>query len=201
MSTSNEPPTDPQDNLLGDLATARAAGELSDLTALNIMATLFSAGGESTASLIGSAAYVLATRPDIQQRVRENPDLLGAFLEEVLRYEPPFRGHYRHVVSDTTLHGVDLGAGSRLVLLWGAANRDPSHFDDANDFRLDRRRRQGAYLFRQGRPLLRRRRARPPGSQRSSSAELLDRTICTSRPPKPADGCPACWCDDWSASS
>jgi cytochrome P450 len=142
--------TDPQDNLLGDLATARAAGELTDLTALNIMATLFSAGGESTASLIGSAAYVLATRPDIQQRVRENPDLLGAFLEEVLRYEPPFRGHYRHVVHDTTLHGVDLGAGSRLVLLWGAANRDPSHFDDANDFRLDRRGGKGHIAFGKG---------------------------------------------------
>jgi cytochrome P450 family 144 len=142
--------TDPQDNLLGDLAMAREAGELTDLTALNIMATLFSAGGESTASLIGSAAYVLATRPDIQQRVRENPDLLGAFLEEVLRYEPPFRGHYRHVVRDTTLRGVDLSAGSRLVLLWGAANRDPSHFDHANDFQLDRRSGKGHIAFGKG---------------------------------------------------
>ena len=130
--------TDPQDNLLGDLAKARAADELGEVAALTMMITLFSAGGESTASLIGSAAHVLASRPDIQQQVRENPELLSAFLEEVLRYEPPFRGHYRHVVRDTTLHGVDLEEGSRLVLLWGAANRDPSHFDDANAFRLDR---------------------------------------------------------------
>jgi cytochrome P450 family 144 len=141
---------DPQDNLLGDLATARAAGELADLTALNMMATLFSAGGESTASLIGSAAHVLASRPDIQRRVRENPELLGAFLEEVLRYEPPFRGHYRHVVNDTTLCGVDLKAGSRLVLLWGAANRDPSHFHDANEFRLDRSGGKGHISFGKG---------------------------------------------------
>lgn len=141
---------DPQDNLLGDLATARAAGELTDLTALNIMATLFSAGGESTASLIGSAAYVLANRPDIQREVRENPDLLSAFLEEVLRYEPPFRGHYRHVVRDTTLCGIDLRAGSRLVLLWGAANRDPSHFPDADDFRLDRPGGKGHISFGKG---------------------------------------------------
>jgi cytochrome P450 family 144 len=129
---------DPQDNLLGDLAVARASDELSETAALTMMITLFSAGGESTASLIGSAAYLLASRPGIQQRVRENPDLLGAFLEEVLRYEPPFRGHYRHVVGDTTLRGVDLSAGSRLVLLWGAANRDPSQFADPNEFRLDR---------------------------------------------------------------
>lgn len=140
----------PGDNLLGDLATARAAGDLTDMTALNIMATLFSAGGESTASLIGSAAYVLATNAEVQQRVRENPDSLGSFLEEVLRFEPPFRGHYRHVVNDTALFGVDLPAGSRLVLLWGAANRDPSHFDSPDDFRIDRPGGKGHITFGKG---------------------------------------------------
>ncbi|KUI13396.1 cytochrome [Mycobacterium lehmannii] len=129
---------DPQDNLLGDLAIACASGELEELTAQAMMIILFSAGGESTASLIGSAAWILATRPDIQEQVRAHPELLGAFLEEVLRYEPPFRGHYRHVVTDTTLCGVELPAHSRLLLLWGAANRDPSHFDDPDEFRLDR---------------------------------------------------------------
>lgn len=140
----------PQDNLLADLATARATGELGDLTALSMMATLFSAGGESTASLIGSAAYVLTSRPDIQDQLRGNPALLATFLEEVLRYEPPFRGHYRHVVKDTTLCDVDLEAGSRLVLLWGAANRDPSHFDESNEFRLDRQGGKGHISFGKG---------------------------------------------------
>ncbi len=128
----------PQDNLLGDLATACASGELDEITAQVMMITLFSAGGESTASLIGSAAWILAVRSDIQQQVRDQPELLGAFLEEVLRYEPPFRGHYRHVVNDTTLCGTELKAGSRLLLLWGAANRDPAHFDDPAQFRLNR---------------------------------------------------------------
>jgi cytochrome P450 family 144 len=142
--------TDPQDNLLGDLATACASGELEELTAQAMMIILFSAGGESTASLIGSAAWVLATRADIQQRVRDQPKLLGAFLEEVLRYEPPFRGHYRHVVNDTTLQGVDLKAGSRLLLLWGAANRDPAHFHDPDQFRLDRSGGKGHITFGKG---------------------------------------------------
>lgn len=102
---------DPQDNLLGDLATACATGEMDELTAQSMMIILFSAGGESTASLIGSAAWILASRPDIQEHLRAKPELLGAFVEEVLRYEPPFRGHYRHVVHDTTLGGVDLPAG------------------------------------------------------------------------------------------
>jgi cytochrome P450 len=130
--------TDPQDNLLGDLATACASGELDEVTAQVMMITLFSAGGESTASLIGSAAWILTAHTDVQQQVRDQPELLGRFLEEVLRFEPPFRGHYRHVVNDTELCGVELAAGSRLLLLWGAANRDPSHFDDPDQFRLDR---------------------------------------------------------------
>lgn len=129
---------EPRDDLLSVVATACASGQLAELTALPMIITLFSAGGESTASLIGSAAHILASRPDIERQVRETPDLLNVFLEEVLRYEPPFRGHYRHVVNDTTLRGVDLASGSRLLLLWGAANRDPSQFHDPNEFRLDR---------------------------------------------------------------
>lgn len=142
--------THPQDDLLGDLATACADGVLDDIAALAMMITLFSAGGESTASLIGSAAWVLATRHDVQQQVRDDPQLLGAFLEETLRYEPPFRGHYRHVVNDTELRGVELPSGSRLLLLWGAANHDPTHFDDPDQFRLDRASAKGHISFGKG---------------------------------------------------
>ncbi|MBJ7340553.1 cytochrome P450 [Mycolicibacterium sp.] len=140
----------PRDNLLGDLATACATGELDEVAAQVMMITLFSAGGESTASLIGSAAWILATNPIVQSQVREQPALLGAFLEEVLRYEPPFRGHYRHVVHDTELGGVALPAGSRLLLMWGAANRDPAHFDDPGEFRLDRPAGKGHLTFGKG---------------------------------------------------
>jgi cytochrome P450 family 144 len=133
-----EAAADPQDNLLGELATACASGELDMVSAQVMMVTLFAAGGESTASLLGSAAWILAQLPDIQQQVRENPALLGPFIEETLRYEPPFRGHYRHVRNDTTLGGVHLPADSHLLLLWGAANRDPDHFETPGKFRLDR---------------------------------------------------------------
>jgi cytochrome P450 family 144 len=140
----------PQDNLLGDLATACASGELDNVAALSMMITLFAAGGESTASLLGSAAWILATRPDIQQQVRRNSELLGAFIEETLRYEPPFRGHYRHVVADTALCGADLPAESHLLLLWGAANRDPANFEIPDDFRLDRAGGKGHIAFGKG---------------------------------------------------
>jgi cytochrome P450 len=141
---------DPRDNLLGDLATACAADELDNVVSMAMMITLFAAGGESTASLLGSAAWILATRPDIQQQVRENQQLLGAFIEETLRYEPPFRGHYRHVATNTALCGTELPAGSRLLLLWGAANRDPAHFDAPDEFRLDRTDGKGHIAFGKG---------------------------------------------------
>ncbi len=141
---------DPQDNLLGELATACASGELDTLTAQVMMVTLFAAGGESTASLLGSAAMILATRPEIQQQVRDNPALLGAFIEETLRYEAPFRGHYRHVRADTTLKGVELPADSHLLLLWGAANRDPAQFESPDEFLLDRPAGKGHISFGRG---------------------------------------------------
>lgn len=142
--------TDPQDNLLGELATACAAGELDTLTAQVMMVTLFAAGGESTASLLGSAAMILATRPDIQLHLRNDPSSLGAFIEETLRYEAPFRGHYRHVRSNTTLNGVELPADSHLLLLWGAANRDPVQFESPDEFLLDRPGGKGHISFGRG---------------------------------------------------
>ena len=141
---------DPGDNLLGDLATACARGTVDHTTAAVMMLTLFSAGGESTASLLGSAVWLLASKPEVQQLVRDDRTLLGAFIEETLRYEPPFRGHYRHVLVDTTLGGVELAAGDRLLLLWGAANRDPEQFESPSEFRLDRPKGRGHLTFGKG---------------------------------------------------
>ena len=136
--------------LIGDLAARYASGELKQLPALGMMLTLFSAAGESTASLLGSAAWILTDRPDIQKQVRDNPELLGAFIEETLRYESPFRGHYRHVWRDTTLGGVPVPANSHLLLMWGAANRDPAHFETPNEFRLNRSGAKGHVTFGKG---------------------------------------------------
>ncbi|MEE3062659.1 MAG: cytochrome P450 [Actinomycetota bacterium] len=140
----------PAPGLIGDLAARHASGELEQFPALGIMLTLFSAAGESTASLLGSAAWILVTQNQIQEQLRAHPELLGAFIEETLRYESPFRGHYRHVTRDTTLGGVDVPADSRLLLMWGAANRDPRQFDKPNEFRLDRSGAKGHITFGKG---------------------------------------------------
>lgn len=136
--------------LIPDMAARYASGEVDQAVAMGIMLTLFSAAGESTASLLGSAAWILSERADVQKQVRENPELVGAFIEEALRYEPPFRGHYRHVWRDTTLGGVDVPANAHLLLMWGAANRDPGHFQAPNEFRLDRSQAKGHVTFGKG---------------------------------------------------
>ena len=139
-----------ESGLIADLATRCASGELEQLPALGMMLTLFSAAGESTASLLGSAVWMLTDRPRIQTELRENPELLGKFIEETLRFESPFRGHYRHVWRDTILTGVEVPADSHLLLMWGAANRDPAHFEAPNEFRLNRSAAKGHLAFGRG---------------------------------------------------
>ncbi len=104
-----------------------------------MMATLFSAGGESTASLIGSAAYIFATRPGYSAAGAGKPGLLVTFLEEVLRYEPPFRGHYRHVLNDTVAGGRRPRRGIAPAAAVGCGQSGPVAFRQRQEtFRLDR---------------------------------------------------------------
>lgn len=133
--------------LLEVLVAAMAAGTIDEQQAVLIVVQLIGAGGESTAGLIASSARLLATDLDLQTRLRERPELVPAFLDEALRLESPFRGHHRHVVADTQLAGVDLPAGSHLLLLWGAANRDPAAYPNPDVVDLDRPRARAHAAF------------------------------------------------------
>ncbi|WP_211241367.1 cytochrome P450 [Pseudonocardia spinosispora] len=128
----------PPDDLIGDLARASAHGAISDEVAILMLVQLVAAGGESTAGLIANGARLLATHPAVQDQLRADPTRIGAFLEEALRLESPFRGHYRHVRAETTLGGATLPAGSHILLLWGSANRDADTFERPDDLILDR---------------------------------------------------------------
>ena len=124
--------------LIGVCAQAVDHGELTDQEAFAILFLLVAAGGESTTSLTGTGIRILAERPDLQDRLRREPELVPAFVEEACRIDPPFRGHYRHVVADTELGGVKLPAGSTLVLAWTAANRDADAFPHPEEIDLER---------------------------------------------------------------
>ena len=121
------------------LARGVRDGHLSRDGAIAIAAIMFSAGGESTAALIGTAVCWLAERPEVARALREDPELVPRFVEEVGRLDPPFNFHYRAVRRSCELGGFELHPGDRLMLLWASANRDPTHVDDPDAFRLDRK--------------------------------------------------------------
>jgi cytochrome P450 len=123
------------DALLGGVE----AGALTSGQAIGIGVVLVGAGGESTASLVGSAVRLLAERPELQARLRREPDLLPRFIEEAVRLESPFRGHYRVVRRASQLGGVALAPGDRLLLLWASANRDEARFAAPDAIDLSRR--------------------------------------------------------------
>lgn len=126
------------DGILGVLGAAVAEGRLEVGAALVILHTLLSAGGESTTSLLGSAIHMLAVDQDLQSRLRSDPALVEPFIEEALRLESPFRHHQRHAPRATELCGVPIDAGSTVLLLWGAANRDPAEYERPDEIVLDR---------------------------------------------------------------
>ncbi len=134
----NEREGTPGRGVLADIASAVARADLDRPAAVMILLQLVAAGSDSTVSLLNNAVRILARHPEVAARLRHEPDLIPAFVEEALRLESPFRGHFRHVVADTTLGDAHLPAGSHIYLMWRVGNRDPEHFDAAPAIDLDR---------------------------------------------------------------
>ena len=128
----------PRDDVLGAVARAVSSGVLTRDDAIGTLVILESAGSESTASLIGNAVHILAEDASLQDKLRKDPSLIPTFVEEAVRLESPFRGHYRRARRDTDLGGVTIPSGATVFLLWASANRDPAEFDHPDEVVLDR---------------------------------------------------------------
>jgi cytochrome P450 len=143
---------EPRDDVLTHLALATYPdGTTPDV--INVVRTatfLFAAGQETTARLLAAALKHLAEHPELQDELRANRDLIPNFLEEVLRIESPVKADFRLARRDTTVGGVDVAAGTPVVLLNGAANRDPRRFECPAEFRVDRPNAQSHLAFGRG---------------------------------------------------
>ena len=129
----------PQDDALGDLVRATEGSDaLTRGEVIAILLQLLTAGNETTTSAIGSALRLLLQNPDVEARIRADGALLEPFIEEVLRLESPLHGHFRLVRRDTEVAGMPLAQGSRVMLLWGAANRDGDEFSNPDAIDLAR---------------------------------------------------------------
>lgn len=129
----------PGDDLLGAVARGANEGVFTELTTTVVLHTLLSAEGESTTSMLGNAARILAEQPDLEEHLRRHPEQIPKFVEEVLRLESPFRYLMRFVPETTTLGDIEIPAGATVLLLWGTANRDADEFERPDEVDLERR--------------------------------------------------------------
>ena len=87
---------------------------------------------------IGILAQYLGTRPELQQRLREDPRLVPPAIDEILRIHPPLIANRRKALRPACIGGREIAPGARLTLMWASANRDETVFGDPDEFRLDR---------------------------------------------------------------
>lgn len=131
----------PRNDVLTSLATAKYPdGSTPEVIEVVRSATfLFAAGQETTAKLLSAALQVMGDRPDIQQQLRDDRSLIPGFIEESLRMDSPVKCDSRLARRATTVGGVDISPGTVVMVLPGAANRDPRRFENPHEFDLRRK--------------------------------------------------------------
>lgn len=129
----------PSDDIISELLNVEfedETGTLRHLTRAEVLTyinVVSGAGNETTTRLIGWAGKVLSEHPDQRRELVENPSLIPAAIEELLRYEPPAPHVARYVTRDIEFHGTTVPAGSAMMMLIGAANRDHRQFAPDGD--------------------------------------------------------------------
>jgi cytochrome P450 len=131
---------EPRQDVLTQLALAtHPDGTTPQVSAVVRTATfVFAAGQETTARLLAAALKHLAEHPELQDHLRAHRDLIPGFVDEALRIESPVKADFRLARRSTSIAGVDVAAGTPVMLLNGAANRDPWRFECPAEFRADR---------------------------------------------------------------
>jgi cytochrome P450 len=131
---------DPRDDVMTGMAAATFPdGSIPDaIDVARIAANLFAAGQETTVRLFGTALQRIGDDHVLQQRLRDHRELIPNFVEECLRIESPVKGDFRLARVTTRLAGVEIPAGTTVMVVNGAANRDPRRFDKPNEFDVTR---------------------------------------------------------------
>ncbi len=130
----------PRDDLISAMIAADDHGKfLSDEELLATCVLLLEAGHETTTNLIGNGLLALLRHPDQLRTLRENPSLIGTAVEELLRYDSPVQLTARIATEEMEIGDKEVSAGDMVVLLLGAANRDPVQFLNPNILDLYRR--------------------------------------------------------------
>jgi len=130
----------PREDLIGALILAEEQGDKLDASELVAMCSqLLTAGHETTTQLIGNGILVLLRHPGELQTLSADPSMISSAIEEILRFEGPSQRQTRLASADVAIGGRRISAGSAVLLMLGAANRDPAEFPDPDRFDIRRR--------------------------------------------------------------
>ncbi|MFJ6194908.1 cytochrome P450 [Micromonospora sp. NPDC092111] len=127
---------DPREDFVSALARVRdeSPDRLTEAELLANLIIMYNAGFRTTANLLGNGLALLVERPDARAALRADPSLASSYVEEILRYEPPVHFAVRFAAEDTEIAGLPVAAGQSVLVLTGAANRDPRRFPDPDTF-------------------------------------------------------------------
>lgn len=130
---------DPGEDLLSALVHAEADGDrLSHSELTGMVALLLIAGHETTSGMIGNSLLALGRNPEAVGLLERRPELLDNAVEELLRYDSSIQATDRTMVADFTIGDVTIPEGAVVMILLGAANRDPRRYAEADTLKLDR---------------------------------------------------------------
>ena len=139
--------TDPRDDLLTNLLNARVDSDDPEVDdkrpldmpeMLSIVQQLLVAGNETTTKMLTEMMRLLGENPQQWELLKQDPSRIDRVVEETLRLSTPTQGMFRIVTTDVNLGGVDIPAGSRLVIVFSSANRDEGLYDHPDQFDPDR---------------------------------------------------------------
>lgn len=129
----------PADDLISKIVHSQVDGEqLSTHEALEMIVQFLIAGNETTTKLIGASMLRLAQEPKLAASLRQDPDQIPSFINEILRLEPPVTGLFRTATADCELGGVTIAKGAAVWLVFAAANRDGGEFEDSDTCVIER---------------------------------------------------------------
>ncbi|WCT54987.1 cytochrome P450 [Paenibacillus kyungheensis] len=125
----------PEDDLISLLLAAEIDGQkLTDKEIVGFCILLLAAGNETTTNLITNGVRILAEQPQLQEQLREHPEMIQTAVEETLRYYPPIVAIGRVAKETVELGGQTIQAGDQVISWVGSANRDEQKFADADTF-------------------------------------------------------------------
>lgn len=133
----------PREDMISDLvhATTEEDGKLTFAEAVSLVRAMIIAGNDTTATAIGNLLFILATQPEIEQKLYDHLDddrYVSRFVEELLRYAPPVRGLAKMTTRETELGGQKLPKGAHILVLYASGNDDEDQFECPREFDISR---------------------------------------------------------------